>query len=168
MPRTPIEELESMVGDSYAVVEDLAVEAGKVEEFARSLRNDDPVYRDDAVASDRGFESIPAQLTFTRTARFPRYRSEGRDDIRPFAFGFDPERLLHAEQEYEYTRPVRVGDVLRGEITLTDVYRREGDRGGEMTFAVTELDFYDRDDGHVLTERGTIVETGQPLDADDE
>lgn len=169
MPRKSIDELEAMVGDSYDVIEDFAIEAGKVEEFARAVSDDNPAHRDAAAAEAQGFDAVPAPLTFTRTAYFPRYRPEGQPEIRPFDLGFDPAYSLHGEQEYEYERPIEVGDVLSGTVTLTDVYQREGRRGGEMTFAIYEFEYYDQNDDLVLTERGTVIETAGAVeeDADD-
>lgn len=162
-------ELEAMVGESYHVIDEFAVEAGKVDEFARAVYDDNPAHRDAGAAAAQGFDSIPAPLTFTRTAFFPRYRPEGVDEIRPFDLGFDPEYSLHGEQEYEYHRPITVGDVLSGQVRLTDVYQREGSRGGQMTFAVYEFEYVDQNDELVLTERGTVIETAGAVeeDADD-
>lgn len=157
-----------MVGETYHVIEDFAIEAGKVDEFARAVYDDNPAHRDAAAAEAQGFAAIPAPLTFARTAYFPRYRPEGQDRIRPFDLGFDPEYSLHGEQAYEYHRPITVGDVLSGYVTLTDVYQREGSRGGEMTFAVYEFEYFDADDELVLTERGTVIETAGAVEENDD
>jgi peroxisomal enoyl-CoA hydratase 2 len=168
MPSKSLAELEEMVGDSYQVVEDLVVEAGKVEEFARAVKDDNPVHRDRELAVEQGLSGIPAPLTFTRTAYFPRYRPDGVSKIRPFDLGFDRRYSVHGEQEYEYHRPVVVGDVLSGEMTLAEVYQREGSRGGTMTFAECELEYYDENDEQVVTVRITIIETAGAIEEGDE
>lgn len=160
MPDRLLEVLEEKVGESYVTIEGFEVEAGKVEEFARAVGDDDPAYRDEDVATERGFDGVPAPLTFTRVAFFPRYRPERIDEIRPFDLGFDPQHTVHGEQEYEFERVVQVGDVLTGTITLTDVYQREGSRGGSMIFAEFEIEYHDGDGELVITERTTIIETG--------
>jgi len=159
------DELESMVGTSVVTVEDFEVEAGKIEEFARSVRDDDPVYRDEAVASERGFENIPAPLTFERVSLFPRYRTVEQYGI---DLGFREEHTIHGEQEYEYERPLVAGDVLTGTTTLADVYERDGKRGGTMTFAVLETEYTDEDGEVVLTARSTAIETAGPIAAGDD
>lgn len=168
MPEKPLAELKAQVGDSYCVIEEFEIEAGKVEEFARAIGEDDPVYRDEAEAERRGFDSIPAPLTFARTVGFLRYRPESdrpesdqsqSDLTRPFDLGFQWERCVHGEHEFEFERPMLVGDVLTGEVTLTDVHQREGQRGGTLTFAVFEFDYRDQADERVLTERLTVIET---------
>ncbi|MFB6164610.1 MAG: MaoC family dehydratase N-terminal domain-containing protein [Haloarculaceae archaeon] len=167
MPDRPLAELEAQVGDTNRTVVDMAVEAGKVEEFARVVGDDDPVHRDPAVAADRGFDAVPAPLTFTRTSYFPRYRPAGIDIDLGFDLGFREEYVVHGEQAYDYERPLIVGDVLTGETTLTDVYQREGRRGGTMTFAVLETAFRDRDGDLVVTERSTRIETAGAIGDDD-
>lgn len=51
--------------------------------------------------------------------------------------------ILHGEQEFVYTRMPRVGDVLDGTTTITDVYEKERSNGGTMEFYVTETDWRD-------------------------
>jgi len=161
MPTIPIEELKEKVGESATTVEEFRIEAGKVEEFARAVKEDNPAFRDEAAAAEQGFDAVPAPLTFARVSTFPRYRVvEGRGiDI-----GFRQEYAIHGEQEYEYERALEVGDVLTGETTLVDVYERDGGRGGTMTFAVLETEYRDQDGDLVLTERSTAIETAGAID----
>jgi acyl dehydratase len=155
-----LERLESMIGEPVTTVEGFTVEAGKVEEFARAVGDDDPVYRDPDAAAARGFEAVPAPLTFVRTADFPRYRTgEGVD------LGFRHEHTLHGEQAYEYDRPLAVGDTLAGETAVVDAYERDGARGGTMTFAEVETEFHDASGERVLVSRATAIETGGTVDA---
>jgi peroxisomal enoyl-CoA hydratase 2 len=160
-------EIEAQVGETVRTVENLRVEAGKVEEFARALRDDNPVHRDENAAAKQGFDAVPAPLTFTRTAYLPRYRPEGIDENLGFDLGLRKEYVVHGEQEYEFERPVEVGDVLTGMTTLTDVYQREGSRGGTMTFAVYETEFRDQADELVCIVRLTRIETGGAIDDSD-
>lgn len=151
-------DLEAMVGDSRVTVEDFRIERGKVEEFARAITEPDPVFRDEEVAREQGFDRTPAPLTYPRVSRFPRYRPE---DIEMYGFdlGFQPEYVLHGEQAYEYERPLQVGDVLTGTTTLAKVFQREGGRAGTMTFAVYETEYRDENGDLVLTDRATAIET---------
>lgn len=159
MPSKSLEELEELVGMSIKTVEELRVEAGKVAEFATALRNEDPIHRDDSAAKQRGYETIPAPLIFTRVAYFNRYRPGDIGNDLGFDLGFKQDNVLHGEQEYEFERPVYVGDVLSGTTTLTDVWQSEGSRGGTMTFAVYETEYVDEDRDRVVTERITRIET---------
>lgn len=156
-----------MVGRSVRVIEEFEIQAGKVEEFARAVGDDNPAHRDGESAREQGFQGVPAPLTFTRVGFFPRYRPEGVSELRPFDLGFAAERQLHGEQEYEYERPLLVGDVLAGTITLTDVYQRDG-TGGTLTFAEFEIEYRDAEDELVLVERSSVIEAPSPAEAEAE
>ncbi|OIB56827.1 FAS1-like dehydratase domain-containing protein [Natrialba sp. SSL1] len=171
MPTKPLAELESMVGESKQTVENFRIEAGKVEEFARAITDTNSVFRDESVARERGFDAIPAPLTFPRVKRFPRYQvgadaevDEREEGHYGFDLGFRPEYVLHGEQAYEYERPLLVGDVLTGETTLAEVYQRDGGRAGTMTFAVLETAYRDQSGELVLTDRATAIETEGAVD----
>ena len=162
----PIEVLEEKVGEERLVVENLHVERGKVEEFARAIGEDNPAFRDVEAAAEQGFEEVPAPMTFTRIHMFPRYQPDTGGD--GFDLGFDEAYIVHGEQEYEFQRPLYVGETLTGTATLTDVYQREGSRGGTMTFAEIETAFRNEDDELVVLERKTIIETGGAIEGGDE
>lgn len=167
VPSKTLKELEKLIGNTKQTTVDLTVEAGKVEEFARALDDDNPAHRDQAAAHDQGFDAVPAPLTFLQTAAFPRYTPpEHREGI-TFNLGFDYSQILHGEQDYEFERPVFVGDTLTGTTELIEVYQREGDRGGTMTFAIQETRFTDEDGDLVATKRTTIIERDVGEDGDD-
>jgi acyl dehydratase len=159
MPSIPIETLQERVGRAKVTVEGFLVEAGKVAEFAEATLNNNPVHRNGTEARRRGFDAVPAPLTFTATKRFARYRPAGIVDHWGFDLGFDQDATVHGQKEYDFERTVLVGDELTAETTLERVYQREGQRGGEMTFAVLATVFTDSDDRRVLTERSTLIET---------
>lgn len=165
MPSKSLAELEEMIGKSRVTVEDFHIEAGKVEEFARAIKDDNSAHRSEGAAANQGFDAIPAPLTFVRTSAFPRYRPADVPRL-GFDIGIDIKRELHGEQEYEFERPVYVGDTLTGISTLVDVYQREGKRGGMMTFFVIETEYHDENDNLVVTERMTIIETAGQSEED--
>jgi hypothetical protein len=160
MPEKSLTELEEMVGTSRVTVEGLMIAAGKVAEFATALRDDDPVYRDEDEAAKRGFESTPVPLTFTEVRRHSHHRPDDftADGIQGFDLGFDEERTVHGEQEYEYERQPHVDETLTGTTTLTDVSQREGN-DGLMTFAELTTEFRNSDGALLITERLTAIET---------
>lgn len=169
MPDRPIEALRSMVGESTRSVEGLTVEAGKVEEFARALQNDNPAYRSREAARAQGFERIPAPITFLRTALFPRYgpgETETGADRFPLGFdiGFDLRYRVHGGQAYEIERPLYVGDTVSATTTLVDVSQRATDDGA-LTLLVLETEYTDQDGDLVATERKTILEAPGGIEA---
>jgi acyl dehydratase len=65
--------------------------------------------------------------------------------------------ILHGEQEFEYHRPVYVGDVLSGEGKIVDAYTKES-KGKTMTFVVTETVWKDDKTGEpVVTSRFNVI-----------
>lgn len=148
-----------MVGRSVATVDGLRVEPGKVEEFARAITDENSIYRNQRGAEKHGFDGVPAPLTFTRTADFPRYRPAEFVGKFGFDLGFSRTSTLHGEQEYTFHRSLTAGDVLSATATLRDVFRRDGERGGMMTFAVIEQIFEDEEGDEVVTVRSTYIET---------
>ena len=152
-------ELETHVGETFEVVSRYPIEAGKIAEFAEAIHVPAPAFLDDTgtTARDRGFEDVPAPPTFTMTSAFYEGRQdvEGRPDL-----GFDDSRILHGEQSFEFERMPVAGDVLSATGELVDVYQKETDESGTMTFAVWQTTYRDQDDEVVVTERSTVIEVG--------
>lgn len=124
------------------------VERGKIREFAGAILDDNPAYED---------EDAPAPPTFTMTVAF--WPREGGGAI-PNLFE-DMRRVLHAEQEYEYLKPVQAGDQLVARSKISDVYEKEGKRGGKMNFVVFETRFTNQRGEDVVIARQVIVETAK-------
>lgn len=161
MPGRPLDTLRELVGETRETVRNLRVERGIVAEFARAIGDPASIYTDPDAAREAGYPAIPAPPTFTRVAYFPRYRPDGVGRDLGFDLGFEPDRVVHGEQEYEYERPIYVGDVLSGETTLLDVYQKTGG-GGTLTFAELETSFFDADGDRVQVARNTRIETPKP------
>ncbi len=134
----------------------MPVEWSKVREFARAIRDPNPVYFDPELAK-RECGGVPVPSTFLQAAAF----WMGEDSM-PTA-NFDLRRILHGEQDFEFLKPVFVGDVLTGTSRIADVYEKEGGRGGKMTFMVTEIEYKNQKGEVVAYARGTLVETGQAV-----
>lgn len=125
------------------------VERGKIQEFAAACLDDDPAHRG---------PDATAPPTFPMTVRFWESPGSRRGVDPPFAL----ERLLHGEQEFEYVRPLRAEEVLRGQTRLKEYYEKEGRRGGTMRFAVYETEFRDATGDPVAWSRATLIETAKP------
>jgi peroxisomal enoyl-CoA hydratase 2 len=132
------------------------IEWSKVREFARAIRDPNPLYFDPALAK-KECGGIPVPPTFLQVAAF----WMGEDSM-PTA-NFDLRRILHGEQDFEFLKPVFVGDVLTGISRIADVYEKEGGRGGKMIFMVTEIEYKNQTGETVAFARGTLVETGQAV-----
>jgi hypothetical protein len=131
---------------------EMAIERGKVREFARACKSDNAEYL--------GGDSPPIPPTFLTTSSFwtpPSAAGLMRE------VGIDLRRLLHGEQEYVFPNgPPRAGQKLTVQSRVESIYEKEGKRGGTMTFVVTVTDFTDEKGEVVAQARSTAIETGRP------
>ena len=132
------------------------VERGKIREFARAIKDDNPIYFDEECAK-RTVGGLMPPPTFTMTLGFWDDR-RGRPLLT-----YDVRRLLHGEQEFEYLAPIYVGDTLTAVSRVADVYEKAGSRGGTMTFGILETAFTNQRGETVLISRSTLIETGGPV-----
>lgn len=130
------------------------VERGKIREFAKAIKEDDPLYFDEEYAQ-REVGGIMPPLTFLMTVA---HWDDGQGRPR---VPRDLKRALHGEQEFEFLRPIYVGDVLTAVSRIADVYEKTGKRGGTMTFVVTETEFTNQRAEVVARARQVGIETGQ-------
>ena len=121
------------------------VELGKIREFARAVKDDKAVYR----------EGTLAPPTFLMTlAHWIGDMGQTRSAVK-----LDFRRLLHGEQEFEYVKPIRAGDVLRFRSRTKEVFEKQGKRGGKMLFIIGETEFRNQRDEVVAYSRNTVIET---------
>jgi acyl dehydratase len=145
----------------------ITVERGPVSTFAAAVQDSNRVYRDRTAAKAAGFGHIPAPPTFTFAMQFwgafaedqPADPTGGQNPMHQVMgelFG-QGALVLHGEQEFDYHRPVEVGDVLAGEGRITDLYEK-GTDVAHMTFVVIETQWKDADSGApVVTERFNLI-----------
>jgi acyl dehydratase len=127
------------------------VERGKIAEFAKAVKDDNRAYRQS--------DAPPAPPTFLMTiAHWMGSLGETRQGIK-----LDYRRLLHGEQEFEYVRPIRAGDVLTFRSRTKDVYQKEGKRGGTMTFVIGETEFKNQRGEVVAYMRNVAIETADAV-----
>jgi acyl dehydratase len=153
------------------------VEAGHIMMFARAVGDPNPIYSDAAYAAGTEPGGIIAPPTFVQaSSQFdPNYRLRPRIGEPWFGSGREPTGVsappggggggtgLHAEQHYEYHRPVRPGDVLTVTQKPGNTWTREGRRGGTMTFTDSVLEFRDQHGELVMTARGVGVRTSKTV-----
>lgn len=128
----------------------VVVERGPVAAFAEAVKDRNPVYRDREAALAAGFADVPAPPTFAFAMGFWGTFRERQAGLEPVAANpvwevmgqLGAGLILHGEQDFEYHRPIVVGDVLYGEDVLSDVYERDTD-AYHMTFVVTTTEWRD-------------------------
>ncbi|MCB1744284.1 MAG: MaoC family dehydratase N-terminal domain-containing protein [Gammaproteobacteria bacterium] len=152
------------------------VEASHILMFARAIGDyDRPEYTDAQKASQTDAGGIIAPPTFAQAvAQFdPEYHLRMKKDEPWFGSGKNPSGIeekptssggLHAEQHYEFVRPIRAGDVLTVTRRAGKTWERESKRAGKLMFAERILEYRDQNGELVCTARGVSVKTERPVD----
>jgi N-terminal half of MaoC dehydratase len=144
------------------------IEAGQVLAFARAIGDGDPQYARVAETAAGDLSDVVPPPTFVQaSAHFdPEYPLRPRPGVPWFGSGSGPgetnaeARLLHAEQHFEYHRPLRVGDVLTAVVTDGGTWERTGRRGGKLKFTEQVTVYTDAAGEPVITVRlvGVLTE----------
>jgi acyl dehydratase len=125
----------------------MKIELGKIREFAKAVKDPNPIYRDEA--------QCVAPPTFLMTiAHWIGDLGATRSAVK-----LDYRRLLHGEQDFEYVKPIRPGDTLTFRSRTKDVFEKDGKRGGKMLFVIGETEFTNQRGEVVAYMRNTAIET---------
>ena len=145
--------MSGLVGTLVDRVE-LQVERGKIAEFARASRAEDPVHTDPEAARSAGFPGPVATATHVVVAGHQR-------DQQAFvaALGLDLRRVVVGSVAWEYERPLVVGDSLVATRHVLADEIREARSGGSMRLVTLETQYLDAvDGGLVVRQREVLVE----------
>jgi len=151
--------------------------------FARAIGDFNPVYHDADFARDSEVGGIIAPPTFVQaSAQYdPDYPLRPHPDVAWFGSGATPSGRvaaepttaegtaakssggtgLHAEQHYEYHRPVRAGEALTIAVRNGTSWEKRGRRGGLLHFQESIIEYRGEDGELVVTARGVGVRTEQ-------
>lgn len=136
------------------------VEAGHMALFARSLGDTLPAHIDPFA------DDLTAAPTFTQAA--DHYDPEYDRRLVPGEDWYDSGREplgkapppgeggglgFHAEQEFEYHRPIVPGQMLTATVSTGRRWEKEGRRGGKLTFTETLTEFHDDSGELIVTAR---------------
>ncbi|MBC3843821.1 MaoC family dehydratase [Streptacidiphilus sp. 4-A2] len=98
----------SFIGRTYPPTAPYEVGREKIREFAEAVGDTNPVYTDAEAAKALGHPDVIAPPTFPFLIT---YRAAGQVVNDP-ELGLDFSRVVHGDQRFSYTRPVRAGDRL--------------------------------------------------------
>lgn len=164
-------------------VERFPIEFGHIMMFARSIGDQNPIYHDPEYAKSTPVGSVIAPPTFVQaSAQFdPDYFLRPKPGQPWFGSGREPTGTprgeiggsggggegpsLHAEQHFEYHRPIRPGDVLTATTRPGAVWEKEGKRAGKLVFRESITEYRNQDGDLVVTARGVGVRTERPAEA---
>lgn len=164
------------------------VEASHILMFARAINDPNPIYSDEEVARRSELGAIPAPPTFTQaSAQFdPDYFLRPKIGQPWFGSAKEPTGIrrappageseggarpsgaaaggLHAEQHFEYHRPLLAGMVLTAKTKPGKTWEKEGKRGGKLHFSESITEYYDASGELVVTARGVGVRTERVIE----
>jgi acyl dehydratase len=159
------------------------VEASHILMFARAINDPNPIYSDAEFAARSEVGGVIAPPTFTQSsAQFdPDYFLRPKIGQPWFGSGKEPTGAvrrapsgggsgearpsgaaaggLHAEQHFEYHRPLRAGDVLTGTTQPGNTWEKQGRRGSKLIFSESVTEYRDQTGELVVTARGVGVRT---------
>jgi acyl dehydratase len=157
-------------------VERFPVESTHILMFARAIGDENPVYTDPSSPQAAEFGGVIAPPTFTMAS------SQFDPDavLRPkkgqpwFGSGREPSGAeststgrLHAEQHFEYHRPLVAGEVLTATERDGSKWEKESKRGGTLKFEEKYIDYTNVDTGEpVVTARFVTVLPSQAVKQD--
>ncbi len=140
----------AFIGRSYPPTPAYEVGREKIREFADAIGDPNPAYRDPDAAAERGHPDVIAPPTFPVVVTF----AASRQIIEDPALGLDYSRVVHGEQRFVYSRPVRAGDRLVTTMTIENI-RSAG--GNDI---LTSRGDVSADGEHVVTAFSTLVARG--------
>jgi acyl dehydratase len=141
---------QSLKGKTYGGMA-LTVERDRVTQFAQAIGEDDPRFLDAEAARAEGFPEQVAPPTFPTVLGILASAQVVADQ----ELGVDYSRVVHGEQEFEWRRPIVVGDALRATPRVADIYTR-----GPNEFLVIEAEIADADGDVVCVVRSTLLSRG--------
>ena len=151
-------------------IERFPVEASHIMMFARAIGDPNPAYADGSSAPPT-FSMAGAQFDEDHPLR-PKsgapWFGSGREPTGVTQVGDgdgDMTRALHAEQHFEYHRPVHAGMVLTTTERDGETWEKESKRGGRLAFFERFTEYRDVATGElVITARMVGVETSKAVE----
>jgi len=128
----------------------LPLERTRLQFFARTIGETDPVYTDPAAARDAGYADLPAPPTFLFAAEL----DSGASNQLLADLGIPLAKLLHGEQGFSYHRAACAGDTVTVRSTITDIYDK---KNGALEFVVKSSRATNQRDELVAELRTVIV-----------
>ncbi|MFJ4920053.1 MaoC family dehydratase N-terminal domain-containing protein [Streptomyces sp. NPDC088725] len=133
---------QSFVGRTYEPTKPYEVGREKIREFAEAVDDPNPAYTDPEAAKALGYPDVIAPPTFPFAITF---KAAG-DVVADPLLGLDFARVVHGDQRFTYTRPVRAGDRLAVTSTIESIKSLAGNDVIEVRGEV-----HDESGEHVVT-----------------
>jgi acyl dehydratase len=123
----------------------------QVLQFADAIGEGGPLFRDSDAARAAGYPEQLAPPTFVTKMQI---MTSGQVVVDQ-ELGLDYSRVVHGEQEYEWRRPVFVGDVLTATPRIANIFAKKSNE-----YLVIEAEIKDADGETVAIGRTTLISRG--------
>jgi len=140
-----------LAGRTYPASEPYEVSRVKIREFADAIGESSPLHRSREAAQAAGYPDVIAPPTFPIVIAMSASGSAVADP----ELGINYAMVVHGEQRFEYSRPLRAGDLVTAQSTIAGIRS-----AGSLTMLTTQTEIRTVDGEHVCTAYSTIVERG--------
>lgn len=138
----------SFIGRTYPATSPYEVSREKIREFAEAIGDSNPAYTDVEAAKALGHPDVIAPPTFPIVLTL----KAGQQVIADPALGLDFSRVVHGDQRFVASRPVRAGDRLQVVVSVENIKSLAGND------VITTKDVVSTMEGeHVCTAYSTLV-----------
>lgn len=131
------------IGRSYPSTSVYEVNAEKIAEFATALGDDNPAYFGDDPVAPPTFPAVIASKAWGPFFDDP--------DL-----GLALHRTIHADQRFDYERPLRAGDRVSAKLTITKVRNR-----GNVNMVTIDVEISDEQGKRVVTATSQLIHTAE-------
>jgi acyl dehydratase len=139
------------VGRVYGPGEPYEVSRVKIADFADAIGEPSELCRNREAAAKAGYPDVIAPPTFAIAISMASASQVTADP----ELGLDYSLVVHSEQSFEHSRPLRAGDLVVATTTIESIKSL-----GAMSTITTTTDVSTVDGEHVCTARSTLVERG--------
>lgn len=137
------------IGHSFAPLT-VAVEAGRLRQFAKAVGETRAHYVDDRAAAEHGWPGLPVPPTMLFALEM--------EQPNPWAYletlGIPLDRVLHGEQQFTYHRMSHAGDTLTYRVSIDAI---EAKRGRTLEFITKTSNVTNQHGEHVADLRTVLV-----------
>ncbi|WP_354641076.1 MaoC family dehydratase N-terminal domain-containing protein [Kitasatospora camelliae] len=138
----------SFIGRTYPPTEPYEVGREKIREFAVAVGDANPAYTDREAAKALGYPDVIAPPTFPFVITYGAAAQVVNDPD----LGLDYSRVVHGDQKFAYTRPVRAGDRLAVTVSIDAIKSLAGN-----DVLTVRGEVHDETGEHVVTAVMTLV-----------
>ena len=156
----------SVVGQPLAP-STIVLERGPASNFAKAVKDANPIFQDSRAAKEAGFDDIPIPPTygfaFANWGQYPELQeadtSQAGSPVMQVIGNLMKTGglVLHGEQAFTYHAPVIVGDTLSSTGKISNVFEKTSSNGKVMTFITSENEYRNQRGELVLTATMTLL-----------